>query len=304
MYHLIKVLHTYYACYDEVIMKKIYIWYISLSRQIRDSITISVTIVGLISTILSVLGISLGNWKNSNIGMRIVAVIVVFTSICIFVYFVIGRIFRDSVKIKIRQTLVSIRCGDIFDTSGWKIIGCDTHFDTRIDDIIISKTSLHGQLVLNHGSKEEIAAVVENEAKRLGIQKNKDGFYDFPLGTVIRYDSSVDSQTYLMLAMTELNTQYEAHTDMAKFELMLMKMWREIGRVYARNNIVLPVLGDGISRFDDGPKDKEALLRCMLCTLNSSGVNLKSQVSIIIYENTEGIPMYEYKDMFKMTLRR
>lgn len=285
-------------------MKKIYNWYNSLLQQVRDSISVTVAIVGLISTILSILGISLGDWKGSNIWMRIGIVFVAFAVIYSFVYFAIGRIFRDSVSLTIRQTLVSISCGDIFESSGWKIIGCDTHFDTRVDDIIISKKSLHGQLVLEHGKKEEIEAVVENEAKRLGLQRKNDGLYDFPLGTIIRYDSSVDNQTYLMLAMTELNMQHEAHTNMAKFELMLMKMWREIDRVYASNDIVLPVLGTGISRFDDGPKDREALLRCMLCTLNSSGVSLKSKVGVIIYGNVKDIPMYEYKNMFHMTLRR
>jgi len=236
--------------------------------------------------------------------MRIGIVFIAFVLIYSFVYFTIGRIFRDSVSLTIRQTSVSISCGDIFEAPGWKIIGCDTHFDTRVDDIIISKKSLHGQLVLNHGKKEEIETVVENEARRLGLQKNNDGLYDFPLGTVIRYDSSVDNQTYLMLAMTELDIQHEAHTNMAKFELMLMKMWAEIDRVYASNDIALPILGTGISRFDDGPKDREALLRCMLCTLNSSGVSLKSKVGIIIYGNVKDIPMYEYKNMFHMTLRR
>lgn len=285
-------------------MKKIHNWYNSLSQQVRDSMTVTVAIVGLISTILSILGISLGDWEDSNIWMRIGIVFVVFVVIYSFVYFAIGRIFRDSVSLTIRQTLVSISCGNIFEASGWKIIGCDTHFDTRVDDIIISKKSLHGQLVLEHGKKEEIEAVVENEAKRLGLQRNNDGLYDFPLGTVIRYDSSVDNQTYLMLAMTELNMQHEAHTNMAKFELMLMKMWTEIDRVYASNDIALPVLGTGISRFDDGPKDREALLRCMLCTLNSSGVSLKSKVGVIIYGNVKDIPMYEYKNMFQITLRR
>lgn len=285
-------------------MKKIYNWYNSLSQQVRDSIAVAVTIVGLISTILSILGISLGDWKSSNVWARIGIVFAAFVIIYSFVYFAIGRIFRDSVSLTIRQTLVSISCGDIFEASGWKIIGCDTHFDTRVDDIIISKKSLHGQLVLEHGKKEEIEAVIENEAKRLGLQRKNDGLYDFPLGTVIRYDSSVDNQTYLMLAMTELNMQHEAHTNMAKFELMLMKMWTEIDRVYASNDIALPVLGTGISRFDDGPKDREALLRCMLCTLNSSGVSLKSKVGVIIYGNVKDIPMYEYKNMFHMTLRR
>lgn len=128
--------------------------------------------------------------------------------------------------------------------------------------------------------------------------------YDFPLGTIIKYESNVDNQTYLMLAMTELNSEYEAHTNMDKFEQMLMKMWREIDRVYAGEDVVLPILGTGISRFDDGPKDKEALLRCMLCTLNSSGVSLNANVEVVIYGDTRDIPLYEYKDMFHTIPRR
>ncbi len=57
-----------------------------------------------------------------------------------------------------------------------------------------------------------------------------------------------------MLAMTELNSRYESHTNMAKYERMLMKMWKEIDRVYASQDIALPLLGAGIARFDDGPK--------------------------------------------------
>lgn len=104
--------------------------------------------------------------------------------------------------------------------------------------------------------------------------------------------------------MTELNEQYEAHTNMAQYEQMLMKMWKEIDRVYAMNEIVVPLLGAGIPRFDDGPKENSALLRCMLCTLNSSGVSLKSKVKIVLYGDKRNYKLYEYKDMFSETNRR
>jgi len=285
-------------------MSKMYKWYNRLSKQVHDSIAISVTVVGMISTILSILGISLGDIQGLNLCLRIGTVVMAFIIVYASAYIAIGKIFRESVNITIRQTSVSVSCGDIFEFPELRVIGCDTHFDTRIDDIIISKKSLHGQLVLEHGNKDEIIAAVENEATRLGLQKNSDGLYDFPIGTIVRYDSKVDGHTYLMLAMTELNAEHEAHTNMAKFELMLMKMWREISRVYALNDVALPLLGTGIPRFDDGPKDKEDLLRCMLCTLNSSGVTLKSKVKILIYGNIRDIPLYEYRNMFHTALRR
>ena len=285
-------------------MKKIYHWYNNLSKQVRDSIIISTTIVGVVSTVLSIIGISLGDWEKSSIWLRIAIVIGAFLIICAITHHIIGRIFRDSINLTIRQNLVSVESGDIFEAQGLRVIGCDTHFDTRIDDVVIAKKSLHGQLFLNHGKIEEIEKVFEKEALRLGISKNDDGQYDFPLGTIIRYDSSVDNHTYLMLALTELNADYEAHTNMAKFEHMLMKMWKEIDRVYASNDIALPLLGAGIARFDDGPKYKDSLLRCMLCTLNSSGVSFNSKVKILIYGDIKDFSLYEYKDIFHTIPRR
>ena len=91
---------------------------------------------------------------------------------------------------------------------------------------------------------------------------------------------------------------------MAEYELMLMRMWKEIDRVYASNDVVIPILGTGILRFDDGLKDKENLLRCMLCTFNSSGVSLNSKVKIVLYGNSDDISLYEYKDIFNVISRR
>ena len=277
---------------------QIWKWYNSLSSRKKTSVTVSVAGVGMISTVMSVIGVSLHDWTQ-DIWISLLIIVVVFALSAAAVYLIIGLIFENSVSTEIRQTSVSIGCGDIFDTDGWRVIGCDTHFDTRVDDTVISKKSLHGKLILEHGEIEEIKEVVETAAQRLHLTADNNGLYTFPLGTIIRYDSSVDNHTYLMLAMTELNENYEAHTNMAKFERMLMKMWSEINRVYASNDVVLPLLGTGISRFDDGPKDKEDLLRCMLCTLNASGVQLNSDVKVVLYGNAKDIPLFEYKDMFR-----
>ena len=86
---------------------------------------------------------------------------------------------------------------------------------------------------------------------------------------------------------------------MAKYEHMLMRMWKEIDGIYASNCVVLPLLGAGISRFEDGPKDKGNLLRCMLCTLNASGVTLNAKIKIVLYDDAKGISLYEYRDMFR-----
>lgn len=278
--------------------EKVWKWYNSLSNRIRDSIVASVTLNGLIATVMSIVGVTLNDLTQS-IWISILIIIGMLVVVAAVGYWSLGQLFKEFVSFTIRNTPTYIVCGDIFEVAGLKVIGCDTHFDTRVDDVVISKNSLHGKLVLKHGKADDIKAVVEQEAQKRCLTKNTDDLYDFELGTIIRYDSTVDNQTYLMLAMTELDENYEAHTNMAKFEQMLMRMWSEIDRIYASNDVVLPLLGTGISRFDDGPKDKNALLKCMLCTLNSSGVSLNSNVKVVIYGDPKDIPLYEYKDMLK-----
>lgn len=284
-------------------MKKVYDIYSKLSKQFRDSFYIAITTVGAISTVMSILGVSLNEWTNSiwqSIGFVLAGMFIVYVS----TYVLIGKIFKNEVGLTIRRTDVRISLGNIFDTPGWKVIGCDNHFDLRVNDVIISKKSLHGQFVLNHAFIEELNAVIKSEAERLKLSCDGQGLYSFPLGTIVPYESSIDGEKYLLLAMIELDDQYEAHTNMAQYEQMLMKMWKEIDRVYAMNDIVLPLLGTGIPRFDDGPKENSSLLRCMLCTLNSSGVSLKSKIKIVLYGDTKNYRLYEYKDIFNGTNRR
>ena len=285
-------------------MKKIYDWFHALPKQIQDSFYFALAVVGFISTLFTVLGISLNDLFEGSLWLRILLLLVLIFVLSAGCYIFLGKVYKDEIVLNISQTPFEISYGDIFKTPGMKLIGCDTHFDTRIDDIIITKNSLHGQLFLKNGNIDEIRRVVEKEALRLGLQKNQDGLYEFPIGTVIRYDSSVDGQTYLMLAMNKLNQQHEAHTNMAKYELMLMKMWKEINRVYASHDVNLPILGTGILRFDDGPKNKEALLRCMLCTFNSCGIKFHAKIRIVIYGNEKNLPLYEYKNVFSTISRK
>ena len=128
-------------------MKKILQWYNKLTNRIKTSITFAVAIVGFISTVMSVAGVSLHSWTQ-NVWFSLLIIVSVFVLIAGAVYMIIGMVFKDSVSITIRQTPVSICYGDFFETDGWRIIGCDTHFDTRVDDVVISKKSLHGQLIL------------------------------------------------------------------------------------------------------------------------------------------------------------
>ena len=166
-------------------MKKIWQWYNRLTKRIKTSISFGVAIVGFISTMMSVAGVSL-HCCTQSVWLSLLIIVGVFVLISLVVYAIIGMVFNDSISVTIRQTPVSICYGDIFETDGWRIIGCDTHFDTRVDDVVISKKSLHGQFILNHGEVKEIKAATKQAARRLQLTPDSNGLYNFPLGTIIR----------------------------------------------------------------------------------------------------------------------
>lgn len=281
----------------------VFSWYCNnLSHRTRQSLNYALNWLALFSSIATIIGSSFKDFIDISSWMRLCILALFFLLLWLFIYVVIGSRYRDSINMLVRNTPVTIRKGDIFKASTLNVIGCDTHFDSRIDDIVISKNSLHGQLFLKHGDEREINKIVKQEAERRKLEQ-QDGLYTFELGTIIPYYNSSEDCTYLMLAMTELDDEYKAKTNLAKFETMLMKMWHEIDRVYAGRNVALPLLGSGISRFEDGPRGKEDLLRCMLCTLNTSGVTLDAQVEIILKDDST-IDLYEYKNIFQFLKRR
>lgn len=161
-------------------MKRAWKWYNCLSNRIRTSITISAAIVGLISTIMSIVGISLYDWTQS-IWIGLALFLGAFLIIGIVIYLIIGQIFRDSISMHIRQTPVSVNCGNIFEFEGFHVIGCDTHFDTRVDDIVVSKRSLHGQLVLEHGKKMKSKNLSKRKLWTLAYQQMIKGNLISPL---------------------------------------------------------------------------------------------------------------------------
>lgn len=280
-----------------------------MTRQFKDSLTTAFVIIGGIATMFTIFGVSLSTVLPLS-KMSWFVKIEIYTGIVAFAYgFLVlviwtikGRRYKDSITFQIGKNTVTVRKGDIFKTPGWRVIPVDTTFSTVVDDKVISKNSLHGKLVLEHGDEDEIKAVVKKEAQRKGIQDN-DGIYQFSLGTLISYEHEEKNgwkNTYLMTAMTDLNEDWEAHTTMAQYEYILMEMWKEISRVYARNDIVLPLIGSGITRFDDNQDDLALLLRCMLCTLNISKIHLNSKITVVIYnDGTSELPLYEYKELFR-----
>jgi len=124
------------------------------------------------------------------------------------------------------------------------------------------------------------------------LKKYKKGNrFAYPLGRIITFED------YMLLAFSHFNEQNVAHISKPEYERCLLAMWKEIRRTYANRPVFLPLIGSGITSFDDVPeKSNIDLLKCMLCTLRASGENFNQPITILLTkEIMQELNLYELK---------
>lgn len=267
----------------------------AIPRIWKDSASMGSTIFAIISTFMGVAGISLDSiissqkWWN-----RLLIILALYTVLVVFLRVILGLTVSNGIKIKIRGISVSIKQGNIFDANGWKVIPFNEYFDTIVDDVIVSSTTLNGIFINDYVSdiKKLQDAIMSADKDYSDLKKYKKGNrFAYPLGRIITFED------YMLLAFSHFNEQNVAHISKPEYERCLLAMWKEIRRTYANRPVFLPLIGSGITSFDDIPeKSNIDLLKCMLCTLRASGENFNQPITILLTkEIMQELNLYELK---------
>ena len=245
----------------------------------------SMVLIGSISTIMTVVGVSLGDllpW-DFEWPLRLLVLAVAFILLAVFAAVVAYLHSKDGIHLMINGMDVDVVVGDLFKCDGVKVIPFDEYFDTEVDDKVISKNSLNGIFVtglsdLDLNSLRQI--VREVQPSLMGAPEKENGRLRYPLGTVKRYED------YALLAFTHMDEQNRAHLRRGQYEECLHNMWDELDCMYSGRRVVLPLLGSGITRFEGGKPSEDDLLRCMLCTLRASKHHFKDGITIVLTAKT------------------
>lgn len=255
----------------------------------KDSCSLAISLIATIETICAIADftitdlISIPKWWA-----RGLLILFAFLLLCVVVAVVKAVIADRRITLKVKGITVNIKEGDIFDSSGWKLIPFNEFFDTTVDDVIIARNSLNGEFINRLQDKDDLLKTIEGADDISGFKrKSKAGRMAYPLGRIITY------KDYLLLAFShfENNQAKLSHND---YEMCLRAMWNEISRVYAHRPVTLPLLGGGITRISD--KNETQLLRCMLCTLKTSNAQIYQPITIILTrEALDRINLYNIK---------
>lgn len=226
----------------------------------------------------------------------IVAGCLVFLLLISYVLIYTYQISSKKVKLIINNTEVNILFGDIFKCEGKKVIAFNEYFDTQVDDVIIAKKSLNGQLIINGLiDKNEFDKLVNNNdvlVKDMNYSKRKQGkTQKYKLGQIQPY------KDFFALAFTYFNDDNEAHLYSNQYSNCLLEMWKQLNKYYAQEEVNIPLLGAGITRILDNVEvSNQELLEIMLQTLRISKMTFKipSKINIILYSGEKDKEMKKY----------
>lgn len=186
------------------------------------------------------------------------------------VFMVIIQLLRQSkfpgARIQGTDVLVEVRIGDIFDFPGAIVVGCNTTFDTSIEDNTIAARSIQGQFTHRFTSVRGLDDELKRGLEHLEKVTTRT-IEDKPYGNLDEYQFGAtvpvytDSRKGYFVALTQLNKHRTAELENKTFVELLPVMWNQIREKGENEDILCPILGSGYARLK---MNREQLLQMIV----------------------------------------
>ena len=169
----------------------------------------------------------------------------------LFVLFTRRPVSRVSYKVPKKDYTFEVKIGDLFKEPGEIVISSNTTFDTDMSQGLIASNSLQGQVATQffNAQTAEIDRQIEVSLAREEFIVNDERpgkKRQYPLGTVARV--SAYGRNFYFVAMSHMNTDGTAYSDVRMMDEALEKLWANMARKAEMNDIVMPLMGTGRGR--------------------------------------------------------
>lgn len=228
---------------------------------------------------------------------------VIYISILVLAYLACWRHSNrfQNINLRINNTDVEIKYGDMFNENGKKVITFNEYFDTIVDNKIINAGSINGIFIRKKIQDipkfdRQLSTLLKDFSYDLNEQRKKGKKKKYPLGTMVMYDNE-----FLITAFTKFDENNNAEITKVEYIKLLMEIWKKIDVYYAQEEIVIPLLGNGTTRIKEFKKHEQELLKIILWTFKMSNITYAapSKIKIILHESSrKNINLFKIKEEF------
>lgn len=185
---------------------------------------------------------------------------------------ILWRIFRRSVTINGCNYKIEIKYGNIFDIKNCKkVISFDECFTTEVGELPhqIKPTSICGQFLKKYPDIN-IPSLI-NSIGLIPLKKHSEYAEKecYASGTILPF------KEYLLMAFGKLNGDGRANMTYAEYTDSLRKLWQEIDKYFNQCDVIIPVLGAGITRFKDTSLSQQQLVDVIIASYRLSPYKIK-----------------------------
>lgn len=197
---------------------------------------------------------------------------------------------------------VYVQYGDIFSKTEVNkpeerrniVIPVNRCFDTKVDDDLISRNTLHGTMMQRLYDKDIYSEETLNTAIQSNLiqqqvrgtsisrtKKRSGNLVRFPAGTVAEVKAS-DTETVFFLGLSEFDEQLHAHTSNEEYALAIVKLIEFCNERSQKYPVLLPLIGAGAS---ETKKSESDILSFMVRTLALHKDLINCDVHIVVRDS-------------------
>lgn len=214
---------------------------------------------------------------------------------------------KKRISLSISSNLrINISEGDILQCKGIVVIPVNEYFDTKVDDVIIDKKTIHGQFVQRFFKNKE--DVLYEKIER-ALQKTKSSSDScrkhfgartkkYELGTCA--DVVVGNTRYVLFALTHFDKDDKAYLERSEFAEAIKRLMTHLSKVAGNHPVYMPLFGTGLSRLN---RSHQRVLLHIIDTIDFSCPEaINAGLNIVIHPNAmKNINLNQVEDYFNDT---
>ena len=207
---------------------------------------------------------------------KVLFAIIVFLVITLITFVIYKN--QNSVIIRGRNYIIEVKFGDIFQQkTSKKVIPFDECFTSVVGDEPhnINSNSLCGQFLRFNPSIqiEQLLSKVDSykkgKSEYMGLDRYETGRL-IPMGD------------YLLMSFARLNKDGLGCLTFSEYLTGLSVLWDEIDKYYGQEDVCIPILGSGVTRFKDVDLEKQELLDIIIASYKVSRNKIHRPNKLII----------------------